>query len=193
MKRKTLKNYYPFSFISLPETGLTDGKLYGYLRDNANAMRHIILVLFALIALGGLLPAVIALPSTVLKDELAAMPEPAETSLMTTPSMAAFLNDSWTPSTFVAPLASQATGVQRNMTGNNTTLNSTNYAIYDFMNDNYSSPAASSPVYTASAAGKDKKVAWTGESIYQFLNDAWSPSAPVETYEQSPFKQRQMN
>jgi len=177
----------------LPEAGLTDGKLYGYLRDNANAMRHIILVLFALVALGGLLPAVIALPSTVLKDELAAMSSPAESSLLTTPSMAAFLNDSWTPSAFVAPLASQATGVLKNMTRNNTTLNSSNYAIYDFLNDNYTTPAPSSPIYTASAAGKDKKVAWTGESIYQFLNDAWSPSAPVDTYEQSPFKQHQMN
>jgi hypothetical protein len=156
-------------------------------------MRHIILVLFALVALGGLLPAVIALPSTVLKDELAAMPEPAETSLLTTPSMAAFLNDSWTPSTFAAPLASQAIGVQRNMTRNNTTLSSSNYAIYDFLKDNYTSPAATSPTYTASAAGKDKTIAWTGESIYQFLNDAWSPSTPVETYEQSPYKQHVMN
>ena len=177
----------------MPETGLTDGKLYGYLRDNANAMRHIILVLFALVALGGLLPAVIALPSTVLKDELAAMPSPAESALLTTPSMAAFLNDSWTPSTFAAPLASQATGVQRNMTRNNTTLNSSNYAIYDFLKDNYTSPSATSPTYTASAAGKDKKVAWTGESIYQFLNDAWSPSTPIETYEQSPYKQHEMS
>ncbi|MDQ1261013.1 MAG: hypothetical protein QG575_194 [Euryarchaeota archaeon] len=156
-------------------------------------MRHIILVLFALVALGGLLPAVMALPSTVLKDELAAMPEPAETSLMTTPSMAAFLNDSWTPSTFVAPLASQASGVQRNMTRNNTTLDSSNYEIYNFLNDNYNSSAPKSPVYTASAAGKDKTIAWTGESIYQFLNDAWAPSTPVETYPQSPFKLHQMN
>ncbi len=193
MKGEALKNYYPFPFISLAETGLTDGKLYGYLTGNAYAMRHIILVLFALVALGGLLPAVIALPSTVLKDDLAAMPEPAETSLLITPSMADFLNDSWTPSTFVAPLASQASGVLKNMTRNNTTMNSSNYAIYDFLNDNYTSPAATSPVYTASAAGKDNKIAWTGESIYQFLNDAWSPSTQVEVYEQSPFKKHQMN
>jgi hypothetical protein len=170
-----------------------DGKLYGYLRDNATAMRHIILVLFALVALGGLLPSIMALPSTVLKDELAAMPEPAQTALETTPSMAAFLNDSWAPSTFVAPLASQASGVQKNMTRNNTTQANSTYAIYDFLNGNYVSPAASSPVYTASAAGKEKTVAWTGESIYQFLNDAWTPIAPVQTYEQSPFKLHQMN
>jgi hypothetical protein len=171
----------------------TDGKLYGYLRDNANCMKHIILVLFALVALGGLLPTVMALPSTVLKDDLAAMPEPAQSELITTPSMAAFLNDSWTPSTFVAPLASQATGVLKNMTRNNTTMNSSNYAIYDFLNDNYTSSTPTSPVYTASAAGKDKTVAWTGESIYQFLNDAWTPSTPIETYPQSPYKLHQMN
>jgi hypothetical protein len=128
-----------------------------------------------------------------LNDSLDAMAEPADSALLTTPSMAAFLNDSWTPSTFVAPLASQAVGVQRNMTRNNTTQASSNYAIYDFLNDNYASSAASSPIYTASAAGKDNKVAWTGESIYQFLDDGWTPSAPVETYEQTPFKQHQMN
>ncbi|MDD1750471.1 MAG: hypothetical protein LUO89_11430 [Methanothrix sp.] len=156
-------------------------------------MRHIILVLIALVALGGLLPAIMALPSTVLNDDLAAMAEPADSALLTTPSMAAFLNDSWTPSTFVAPLASQASGVLRNMTRNNTTLNSSTYAIYDFLKDNYTSPAASSPIYTASAAGKDKTVAWTGESIYQFLEDTWTPTTSVETYEQSPYKQHQMN
>jgi len=140
------------------------------------------------------MPATIAAPvGPSLLDKPSATPEPAETSLLTTPSMAAFLNDSWTPSTFVAPLASQATGVLRNMTNNNTTLNSSNYAIYDFLNDNYTSPAPESPVYTASAAGKDKTIAWTGESIYQFLNDAWTPTSEVETYEQSPFKQHQMN
>ncbi len=156
-------------------------------------MRHIILVLFALVALGGLMPAVIALPSTVLKDDLAAMPSPAETALVTTPSMASFLNDSWAPSSFAAPLASQSTAVQRNMTRNNTTLNNASYSIYDFLKDNYTAPQATSPIYTASAAGKDKTVAWTGESIYQFLNDAWTPTTAIETYEQSPFKLHQMN
>ena len=154
-------------------------------------MRHIILVLIALVALGGLLPAVMAAP--VLTDKLASEPKPADTSVLTTPSMAAFINDSWTPSTFAAPLASQATGVQKNMTRNNTTLNSSTYAIYDFLKDNYTAPEATSPIYTASAAGKDKTIAWTGESIYQFLSDAWTPSTPTETYEQTPFKQRQMN
>lgn len=188
------QNYYRLPIIDCLKMACTDGKLYGYLRNNANRMRHIILVLVALVALGGLLPTIIAAPvAPVLLDNPAAMPEPAETSLLTTPSMAAFLNDSWTPSSFVPPLASQATGVLKNMTRNNTTLESSTYAIYDFLNDNYTSPAPASPTYTASAAGKDKTVAWTGESIYQFLDDAWTPSTPVEVYEQSPFKQHQMN
>ena len=157
-------------------------------------MRHIILVLIALVALCGLMPAIIAEPAApVLKDTPAAMPEPAQTALITTPSMAAFINDSWTPNTFVAPLASQSNGIKKSMTRNNTTQNSSTYAIYDFLNDNYASSAASSPIYTATAAGKDKTVAWTGERIYQFLNDAWASSTPVQTYEQSPFKQHQMN
>ena len=121
------------------------------------------------------------------------MPEPAQTELITTPSMAAFLNDSWMPSTFAAPLASQASGVLKNMTRNNTTMASSNYAIYDFLNDNYTSPAAQSPIYTAVAAGKDKTLAWTGESIYQFLNDAWTPTTPIETFQQAPYKLHQMN
>lgn len=107
--------------------------------------------------------------------------------------MAAFLNDSWTPSTFVAPLENEAVGVQRSMTRNNTTLANSTYAIYDYMNDNYASPAASSPIYSASAAGKDRTIAWTGESIYDFLNDAWSPKKAIQTYEQTPYKQHQMN
>jgi len=157
-------------------------------------MKHITLVLIALVALGGLLPATTALKG--LSDKQAATPEAADSSLLTTASMAAFLNDSWTPSTFVAPLASEATGVLKNMTRNNTTQASSNYAIYDFLKDNYTSPAPASPTYSATSTpkgGKGDTVAWTGESIYQFLNDAWTPAASVETYEQSPFKQHQMN
>jgi len=156
-------------------------------------MKHITLVLFALVALGGLLPATMA---AGLSSTLAATPESADSSLLTTASMAAFLNDSWTPSTFVAPLASEATGVLKNMTRNNTTMASSNYAIYDFLKDNYTSPAPESPIYSATSTpkgGKGDTVAWTGESIYQFLNDAWTPAAPVETYEQTPFKQHEMN
>lgn len=140
------------------------------------------------------MPAIMAEPAApVLKDKLSDKAEPAETSVLTTPSIAAFINDSWSPGAFQAPLASQATGVQRNMTRNNTTMENSTYAIYDFLDDNYTAPAATSPIETASAAKKDKTIAWTGESIYQFLDNAWTPSTTVETYEQSSFKQHQMN
>jgi hypothetical protein len=76
--------------------------------------------------------------------------------------------------------------------GNNTTQNST-YAIYDFLNNSYVAPAVESPTYTASAAGKDNKVAWTGESIYQFLSDSWTPSTPIAIYNQGIYTKHQMS
>lgn len=172
----------------------TDGKLYGYLEDNADTMRHIILALIALTALCWLLPAIVAEPaSPVLIDKVKSTPEAAETSVMTTASQAAFLNDSWAPSPFAAPLADEAGGVLKNMTRNNTTLANSTFSIYDFLNDSYTPPKATSPIYTATGAQKGGEIAWTGESIYDFLSDSWTPSTTVEPYEQSPFKQRQMN
>ena len=157
-------------------------------------MKHIILALIALVALSGLLPAIVAEPAApVLKDKVKATPEPAQSSILTTASQAAFLNDSWAPSQFEAPLADQAMGVLKNMTRNNTTLNNSTYAILDFLDENYTTPAAVPPVYTATGAKKGGELAWTGEAIYDFLSDAWTPSSAVQTYEQSPFKMHQMN
>lgn len=156
-------------------------------------MRHIILVLIALMALGGLLPAVMGLPATpVLVDSPAATATSAQNVLDTTPSMAAFMNDSWTPSTFVAPVEVASDKFGSGKLGNNTTQNST-YAIYDFLNNSYVAPAAESPIYTASAAGKDNKVAWTGESIYQFLSDSWTPSIPIAVYNQGVYTKHLMS
>jgi hypothetical protein len=172
----------------------TDGKLYGYLIDNADSMRHIILVLIALMALGGLLPAVMGLPAAAvgLSNQQAATATSAQNVLDTTPSMAAFMNDSWTPSTFVAPVEVATDRFMSGKLGKNTTQNST-YAIYDFLNNSKVAPAAESPVYSAAAAGKDKKVAWTGESIYQFLADSWSPSTPVSVYNDGAYTKHQMS
>jgi hypothetical protein len=113
--------------------------------------------------------------------------------VLTTASQAAFLNDSWAPSQFEAPLADQAMGVLKNMTRNNTTLNNSTFAILDFLDENYTPPAAVPPVYTATGAKKGGELAWTGEAIYDFLSDAWTPSSAVQSYEQSPFKMHQMN
>ena len=156
-------------------------------------MRHIILVLIALMALGGLLPAVMGLPAApVLLDSAATTATPAQNLLETTPSMAAFLNDSWTPSAFVAPVEVASDKFGSGKLGNNTTQNST-YAISDFPNNSYVAPAVESPTYTASAAGKDNKVAWTGESIYQFLSDSWTPSTPIAVYTQGVYTKHAMS
>ncbi len=158
-------------------------------------MRHIILVLIALMALGGLLPAVMGSPATPvsLSGHQAATATSAQNVVDTTPSMAAFINDSWTPSTFVAPLDAVATDkFGSGKLGNNTTQNST-YAIYDFLNNSYIAPPAASPIYSAAAAGKDNKVAWTGESIYQFLSDSWTPSTPLAIYNQGIYTKHKMS
>ncbi len=158
-------------------------------------MRQIILVLIALMALGGLLPAVMGSPATPvsLSGHQAATATSAQNVVDTTPSMAAFINDSWTPSTFVAPLDVVATDkFGSGKLGNNTTQNST-YAIYDFLNNSYIAPPAASPIYSAAAAGKDNKVAWTGESIYQFLSDSWAPTTPLAIYNQGIYTKHQMS
>jgi hypothetical protein len=147
-------------------------------------MRHIILVLIALLALGGLLPAAMAQQAPVLLDKPAATATPAQNTLDTTPSMAAFLSDTWTPSRFVAPVEVATDRFLSGKLGNNTTQNST-YSAYDFLNNSYVPPSAQSPIYTAAAAGKDNKVAWTGESIYQFLDDSWTPSTPIAVYNEA--------
>lgn len=141
-------------------------------------MRHVILALIALVALCGLVPAIMAEPAKPvgLSDKTASTASQPENSILTTPSMAAFLNDSYTPSSYT-PDVFTAVSSQKKWNG---TLKNTTYAIADFMKDNYSSPAPASPIYTAAAAGKDGKIAWTGESIYQFLDGAWTPSTPVE-------------
>ncbi len=141
-------------------------------------MRHVILALIALVALCGFVPAIMAEPAKPvgLSDKTATTASQPENALLTTPSMAAFLNDSYTPSTYT-PDVFTAVSSQKQWNG---TLKNTTYAIADFMKDNYTSPAPASPIYTAAAAGKDGKIAWTGESIYQFLDGAWTPSTPVE-------------
>jgi hypothetical protein len=150
-------------------------------------MRHIILVLIALMAMGGLLPAAMGLPPAPFE-----MTDPEMADMLTTPSMAAFLNDSWTPTSFVAPVPSDNTPFTKKSFANNTTSNAT-YAIYDFLNGTNVTTAAESPIYTPATAGKSSKIAWTGESIYQFLDDAWTPSTPVAVYKEGVYTKGQMS
>jgi len=119
------------------------------------------------------------------------MTDPEMTDMLMTPSMAAFLNDSWTPTSFVAPRPNNVIFTKGSF-ANNTTSNAT-YAIYDFLNGTDVTPAAASPIYTPAKAAQDNKIAWTGESIYQFLDDSWTPSTPVAVYNQGVYAKGQMN
>jgi hypothetical protein len=147
-----------------------DGKIYRHLSDKRTFMRYII-VLIALMALSGLMPSMWAQqPASVgLSENAAPLADPAETSLITTPSMAAFLSNSWMPPS--------AINESVNATSNNTTVLDTTAA----------------PVYSSGTANKDGVVAWTGESRFQFLQDDWTPSTPVEVIQTTPFKMHQMN
>lgn len=169
-------------------TARNDGKIYGHLRDNAGIMRHIIVVLIALMALCSFVPLIWAAPAApVLLEKPAPLADPAQTSLITTPSMASFLNDSWVPSTFVPPTITALTPNKQGYLANTT------YGAYDFLNDTWVAPSASSPIYYAQAPKKDGTLAYTGESIYQFLQDNWTSSTPVEVIQTAPYKKGVMS
>lgn len=153
-----------------------DGKIYRSLSDNRTSMRYII-VLIALMALGALLPSIwAAQPASVgstvgLSEKAAPLADPAQTALTTTPSMAAFLSNSWIP-----PSITNAS-INTSLNNNSTTILDTTVA----------------PTYYAEAANKDGVVAWTGESRFQFLQDDWTPDTAVEVIQLTPYRLHQMN
>ncbi len=147
-----------------------DGKIYRHLSDKRISMRYII-VLIALMALCSLMPSMWAAQPLLLSEKAAPLAAPAQTSLVTTPSISSFLSDSWTP-----PSATNASV--------NTSLNNNSTTILD---------TTAAPIYTSGTANKNGVVAWTGESRFQFLQDDWTPSTPVEVIQTTPFKQHQMN
>lgn len=146
--------------------------------DNADFMRHIILALIALIALAGLMS------SGISKDpapfEMPNIDEKGDASIRTTPSIAAFLNDSWVPSSFVAPSYPSTPKYTKKSPSNNTT--DTTYAIYDFLNDTTNTTNTTLATYTVE-----------GGSIYQFLKDNWTSSTPVEVITVTPFTKGKMS
>lgn len=146
--------------------------------DNADFMRHIILALIALIALAGLMS------SGISKDpapfEMRNINEKGDASLLATPSIAAFLNDSWVPSSFVAPSYPSTPKYTKKSPSNNT--NTTTYAIYDFLNDTNATTNTSLATYTVE-----------GGSIYQFLKDNWTSSTPVKVITVTPFTKGKMS
>ncbi|MDM7935057.1 MAG: hypothetical protein QUS08_06670 [Methanothrix sp.] len=154
-------------------------------------MRPIILVLIAMMALGGLLAAASGeTAKPVLLDKPATQAEPAETAMVMTPSLAAFLNDSWVPSSY-NPDYFTAEASKKSFNG---TILNTTYSFYDFLtNDTYKGPSATSPIYSAVAPNKNNEVVWTGESIYQFLDPTWTPETPILVYRTGEYTKHQMS
>ena len=146
--------------------------------ENADLMRHIMLVLIALIALVGLMSA--GMSKDPAPFEMTTIREAGDASLLTTPSIAAFLNDSWKPTPFVAPSAS-APLYKKKSFSNNTT--NTTYAIHDFLKNETN--------ITTNATLDNYMV--KGGSIYQFLKDNWTPSTPVEVIQTAPFTKGKMS
>ena len=146
--------------------------------DNADFMRHIILALIALIALAGLMSS--GMSKGPAPFEMTSINENGDASLLATPSIAAFLNDSWMPSSFVAPSYSSAPQYTKKSPSNNTT--NTTYAAYDFLNDTNATTNTSLAAYTVE-----------GGSIYQFLKDNWTPSTPIEVITVDPLTKGKIN
>lgn len=141
-------------------------------------MRHIMLVLIALIALVGLMPG--GMSKDPAPFEMTTFREAGDATLLTTPSIAAFLNDSWAPTPFVAPTASAPLYTKKSLSNNTT---NTTYAIYDFLQNETN---ATNNVTLDNYMVK-------GGSIYQFLKDNWTPSAPVEVIKTAPFTKGKMS
>lgn len=139
-------------------------------------MRHIILVLIALIALVGLMPG--GMSKDPAPFDTPNINEAGDASLLTTPSIAAFLNDSWAPTPFVAPTASSPLYTKKSPSNNTT---NTTYAIYDFLKNETNTSTNASTNATLDA------YTVKGGSIYQFLKDNWTPSTPVEVIKSTPF------
>ncbi len=139
---------------------------------------RIIIALIALMALGALLPSMWAQDETTtlaapkgLSDKTAPQAEEPENALLTTPSVASFLSNSWVP-----PSSTNASI--------NTSLNNNTTSIID---------TSAAPTYTAATANKDGVIAWTGESRFQFLQDDWTPNTPIEVIHTAPYTKHRMS
>jgi len=141
-------------------------------------MRHIILALIALIALVGLMPG--GMSKDPAPFDIPNIKDAGDATLLTTPSIAAFLNDSWAPTPFVAPTASAPLYTKRSPSNNTT---NTTYAIYDFLQNKTNA--------TTNATLDNYMV--RGGSIYQFLKDNWTPSTPVEVIQTAPYTKGKMS
>jgi hypothetical protein len=155
------------------------------MRDNAGIMRHVLMVIIALLALSIFIPGIWAKDSFFNTTSQSTSPD---TYLTTTPSIAAFLNDSWVPSSFIPPtIPAPYTPLGQNAT-------SSSYDIYNFLNNSW---LPSSSNYQDAAANNLPTSGLLGpSSLYQVLSPDWTQSMPVEVLpnaQTAPYKFHQMN
>jgi hypothetical protein len=156
------------------------------MQDNADIMRHILMVIIALLALNIFIPSIWAQSVTpfLITGNQSQTTTP-DVGITTTPSIAAFLNDSWVPSSFVPPTVSAPyTPLGQNAT-------SSTYNIYDFLNNSW---VPSSSNYQDAAANNYPITGLQGPSaIYQVLNPDWTQSTQVAATVPNPgYKMHQM-
>ncbi|OPY45382.1 MAG: hypothetical protein A4E47_01006 [Methanosaeta sp. PtaU1.Bin028] len=111
----------------------------------------------------------------------------SETEVPTTTSISEFLNDSWKPVPFLAPIY-YATWPDKNRT-----LQNTSDEIYKLLNDSYKPSGFEAPLLQAVWPGKDGTLATTGYAIHDFMRDDWTPADAVPMVTRGDYKLRQMN
>ncbi len=153
---------------------LDDRKLYPHYRSIAGIMRAIIALTVALLML---IP-VMGVDVSYLSPE---------SEIVTTESMAAFLNDSWTPSTFM-PINDTAIWPDKNKTLANSTAD-----IYGVLKGDWTPSKFEPPVDYAVWQNKDKQLLASGYAIYDFLREDWTPGSPVPIVQTGLYKLHQMN
>jgi hypothetical protein len=150
--------------------------------DNAGFMREIIVML--MLATAVIMPAMCSLVAPPNQTE--ALLDPLQTLLVTTPSMAAFMSDSWAPSPFLPEVLTlpdtlrKSTLLDINKTNKSANITNTTYAIQDFLRDSWTPPALTPTIAESAVSGKKGVTTpQSGLAIEQFLDDSWTPSTQV--------------
>jgi hypothetical protein len=138
-------------------------------------MRHILMVIIALLALNIFIPSIWAqsvapllITGNTTKTTTTNAPD---VGITTTPTIAEFLNDSWVPSSFVPPTVPGPYPLMRQNATNSS------YNIYDFLNNSW---VPSSSNYEAAQNNNYAVSGLEGPaSIYDVLNPSFTESAPI--------------
>lgn len=143
-------------------------------------MRQVIAMLIALLACAVIMPAMGAL---VTQTNQTADPllDPAQTQLITTPSMSSFLSDSWAPTPFLPEIMTLSDTKKKATTQNinktqNSNVTTTTFAIQNFLSDTWMPPSYTPTINSAVSAKRGGQTEQTGLAIEQFLDDSWTPS-----------------